>query len=142
VDSSSEVLRSNIEKFPQYSFQCFDVCGSVFPFNNNEFDNIILAAFIEHIDNPKVMMTEAKRVLKPDGLIVITTPSKWGGFVHEMCSNMGLLSHEAAEEHKGFVNLDKMKEVVRSTGLSVDHYEPFQLGLNQLFLLKKGEAHE
>lgn len=46
------------------------------PFENNYFDIIIASEILEHIPNDIRAISEMYRVLKPDGKIVITIPSK------------------------------------------------------------------
>jgi 2-polyprenyl-3-methyl-5-hydroxy-6-metoxy-1,4-benzoquinol methylase len=46
-----------------------------FPLNDNSLDVITINHVIEHIHNYKNLMQECKRVLKPGGLLVITTPN-------------------------------------------------------------------
>ena len=43
------------------------------PFKDNEFDIIIMYSVVEHIHNPGNIFTEAKRILKPGGKIIIIT---------------------------------------------------------------------
>ncbi len=45
------------------------------PFNDNEFDIVILADVLEHITNPEVAVNETERVCKEKGVIVVTLPS-------------------------------------------------------------------
>ncbi len=44
-------------------------------FPDNYFDVIILAQVIEHIVNPDTLLREIKRILRPDGMVYITTPN-------------------------------------------------------------------
>lgn len=46
------------------------------PFPSEEFDFAIMADVIEHLDEPKVALAEAARVLRRDGALIVTTP-KW-----------------------------------------------------------------
>lgn len=46
------------------------------PFKPNYFDYILASEIIEHLSSPKKMLTEIKRVLKPKGQAIITTPVK------------------------------------------------------------------
>lgn len=46
------------------------------PFKDNTFDKVSCSETIEHIPNWKKAAKEMKRVLKKDGLLVITTPNK------------------------------------------------------------------
>lgn len=45
------------------------------PYDSNHFDIVILTEVIEHLTFPQMMVSEIARILKPDGLLVITTPN-------------------------------------------------------------------
>lgn len=49
------------------------------PFRSNTFDLVISSETIEHVLNPDIFLKEIYRVLKPGGIILITTPnlSSW-----------------------------------------------------------------
>ncbi len=40
-------------------------------FKNNEFDAVILVYALHHMNNPNVVLKKIKRVIKPDGRVVI-----------------------------------------------------------------------
>ena len=46
------------------------------PFPPKKFDVAVMADVIEHLDEPDSALEEATRVLKPDGVLIVTTP-KW-----------------------------------------------------------------
>ena len=48
------------------------------PFPDDAFDCVVLADVIEHIDAPDAVMSEAHRVLRPGGQVLITTPRRQG----------------------------------------------------------------
>jgi ubiquinone/menaquinone biosynthesis C-methylase UbiE len=54
--------------------------GENIPFENESFENIICTEVIEHIPNPEKIISEMHRVLKPNGLAIITLP--WSARVH------------------------------------------------------------
>lgn len=43
---------------------------------DDSFDVVIALQVIEHVQNPEHLLKEAKRILKPDGLLIISTPDK------------------------------------------------------------------
>lgn len=45
-------------------------------FKDNFFDLVISFETIEHIKNPEIFLAEIKRVLKKDGILIISTPNK------------------------------------------------------------------
>jgi 2-polyprenyl-3-methyl-5-hydroxy-6-metoxy-1,4-benzoquinol methylase len=47
-----------------------------FPYTNNEFNLVVMTEVIEHLTgNPRVYLDEIRRVLKPNGFLLITTPN-------------------------------------------------------------------
>ncbi len=59
---------------PNLSFQV----GSAekIPIENNTADIVVSFETIEHLDNHDEMLLEIKRILKPDGMLIISTPDK------------------------------------------------------------------
>lgn len=48
------------------------------PFADASFDTVLSNEVLEHVPEPGEMMAEAARVLKPGGMLVLTTPQTWG----------------------------------------------------------------
>jgi len=46
------------------------------PVKSSSYDYVLASEIIEHLDQPKKMLIEIKRVLKPKGIVIITTPVK------------------------------------------------------------------
>lgn len=53
-----------------------DIVASVYelPFGDDSFDMVLCMVVMEHLEDPKKAITEMKRVLKPGGLILVSTP--------------------------------------------------------------------
>ena len=59
-----------------FSYQHFNVENDPFPYVDAEFDVVIFAEIIEHLLNdPCKVIREIKRVLKPGGTLILTTPN-------------------------------------------------------------------
>ena len=88
------------------------------PLPDNSFDVITMLAVIEHIDISKIilLLTDLKRILKKDGILVITTPAKWTDKLLELMAHLRLVSPEEIHEHKdcfSHVMLRKLLEEAR-----------------------------
>ncbi len=62
------------------SFECqidlFDAEADPFPYPGNHFDTVLCCEILEHlIHDPMRMMSEIHRVLKPGGVVLLTTPN-------------------------------------------------------------------
>lgn len=55
------------------------------PFKNNSFEGVHCAHVIEHLfpEDAHKMLKEISRVLKKDGILVISTPIMWSGFYND-----------------------------------------------------------
>jgi ubiquinone/menaquinone biosynthesis C-methylase UbiE len=73
-DLSEDALNIAKEKNPQANF--FKEIAYKFQFSDNFFDFIVSSDVIEHVKEPKRMLKEIKRVLKPGGIAVLGTPIK------------------------------------------------------------------
>lgn len=69
-------LGSDELKSEKFAFQHFNVENDEFPYQDGEFDLVIFAEIIEHLLNdPCKVLREIKRVLKPNGVMILTTPN-------------------------------------------------------------------
>lgn len=76
VEPSQDGIRFCREMFKRHQFRgTFEISeGYTFNFPDNHFDHIVLADVIEHLQHPDLMLRELKRLLKPGGYLVVTTP--------------------------------------------------------------------
>lgn len=47
------------------------------PFPNNQFNLVVMAWVVEHLNDPKTAFSEIFRVLKPKGKLIFLTPNAW-----------------------------------------------------------------
>lgn len=73
-----DLIPERIDRIPDGIYRR-SVAGSAteLPFDDNFFDAIVAGEFIEHVDDPDLLTTfrEFRRVLKPTGTILLTTPN-------------------------------------------------------------------
>lgn len=69
-------LGSGETKSEHFAYQHFNIEKDAFPYSDGEFDLVIFAEIIEHLLNdPCKVLREIKRVLKPNGTLILTTPN-------------------------------------------------------------------
>jgi hypothetical protein len=73
------------------------------PFRDSCIDQIISAEIVEHVSRPELMLNEIRRVLVPDGEVVITTPNErsiWG--IYELLWDLFGRGRNYGETHLRF----------------------------------------
>lgn len=92
------------------------------PFKNNFFDVVTMLAVFEHIqpDNLKRILKEIRRVLKPDGRFILTTPCPWSNKLLLIMSKFRLVSQEEIAEHKKYYPLRSVLNRLIEAGFSND----------------------
>ena len=51
--------------------------GKTFPFSDGEFDAVLTSEVLEHVFNPDEFLSEINRVLRDDGVLLLTVPFVW-----------------------------------------------------------------
>jgi ubiquinone/menaquinone biosynthesis C-methylase UbiE len=69
-DYSSEMLKIARENYPNYSFTQAD--AEALSIQNDSFDIVILNYLLLHVSNQNKVLTEANRILKPEGKLAFT----------------------------------------------------------------------
>ncbi len=71
------------------------------PFDDGFFEVVTLLAVVEHLD-PSLMaklFKEVYRVLKPGGMVILTTPAAWSDGLLKFMARINLVSAEEIHEH-------------------------------------------
>lgn len=69
-------LNNGEKRSEQFTYQHFNIENDRFPYNDAKFDLVIFAEIVEHLLNdPCKVLREIKRVLKPNGTLILTTPN-------------------------------------------------------------------
>lgn len=107
--------------------------GGELPFEDNFFDAVTMLAVFEHIEQSMLpsMMREIKRVLKPGGAFIMTTPCPWADKLLRIMARIKLVSQEGMDEHKGAYSHDDLRSYLQKGGFLE---EKMRFGYFELFL--------
>jgi SAM-dependent methyltransferase len=113
----------------------YDVqAGRELPFPADHFDAVTMLAVFEHIE-PAVLgrlLREVRRVLKPGGVFVMTTPAHWTDGLLKLLARLGLVSPMEIDEHKGSYSHSDIASVIKEAEFAADRVRLgyFELGAN------------
>lgn len=111
------------------------------PFEDGSLDLITSLAVIEHVDDPKIVLREARRCLSADGRLIVTTPSRRGIRLHEWLVHTGLVKDVEVDEHRDFgMSAELLDSWAKEAGLVVEECRTFELGLNVILVARRGPA--
>jgi SAM-dependent methyltransferase len=125
IDSEVEELEyKNILTYP-FSLQ------KSLPFEPFCFDIVTMLAVLEHLSYPVEILKEIKRVMRPGGVLLITTPSPRARPVLEFLSyRLHLVSEKEIRDHKKYYDRQALQELLAAAGLSLEKHQYFQMGFN------------
>ncbi len=113
------------------------------PFDDKVFDMVTMLAVLEHLDKPINICSEIMRILKHNGKLVLTVPSKFSKPILEFLAfKMRLINSKEVIEHKKYYDLYELNKLVaRVDGLMITQHKYFQFGMNNFcVIVKVGEC--
>lgn len=90
------------------------------PFGDDFFDVVTMLAVFEHLERERLpgVFREIWRVLKPDGMYILTTPAAWTDRLLRIMSKARLVSPEEIMEHKGAYTPRELRNIIKDAGFS------------------------
>jgi SAM-dependent methyltransferase len=76
IDLSPEAAAAASANYPGGNITFMAADARRLPFANQSFDLVVAFEVIEHLDNPRELLAEARRLLAPGGQLVVSTPNK------------------------------------------------------------------
>jgi 2-polyprenyl-3-methyl-5-hydroxy-6-metoxy-1,4-benzoquinol methylase len=134
IDIHGDNFTNNNIKFINYDNNLNKIDIEV---KNEKFDIIILAAVIEHLDNPEEIIKYLKKFLNQDGYFFLTAPSIYSkGILEFMAFKIGIINAKLVREHKRYYNKKQYIELAKKAECSLINFKYFLLGMNTLAILK------
>jgi 2-polyprenyl-3-methyl-5-hydroxy-6-metoxy-1,4-benzoquinol methylase len=99
-----------------------DICRT--EFEDGTFEFIVSSEVIEHVPEPRKAIAELSRILKPGGILVLSTPNKLWHFAITLANKLGARPYEGYENWVGYRELRRW---VEEEGLVVETHIGFHL---------------
>lgn len=104
------------------------------PFDDNFVDVVTMLAVVEHLnpDSLSKLFKDIYRILKPEGVVVITTPAPWSDRLLEWMALSRLVSEEEIREHAFVYTLPLLGWYFGRAGFPMEkiHFGYFELMFN------------
>ena len=108
--------------------------GGRLPFASGHFDVVTMLAVFEHIEPLplEALLAEVRRVLRPGGIFVMTTPAHWTGPLLAFLTRVGMVSGDEIEEHQGSYGRVEIRAALARAGFATDGIRTgfFEAGMN------------
>jgi len=111
-----------------------DLRGSL-PFDDGQFDHVVMLAVFEHLVQPEFVVREAFRILVPGGSLIMTWPAAMVDPILNVLHTLRLVSDEMeSDEHQKRIPVSEVQRLLERVGFREFHHEKFELGLNNLMV--------
>lgn len=114
VDLNAEYANAACNQQKQVQFVCGD--ATHLPFEDRSFDAVTMFDLLEHVPDHKQAISEALRVLKPNGCLLVSTPNEnwrfpYYSFMKPYCPSESEIMAEWGHVRRGYT-LDELKALI------------------------------
>ena len=99
------------------------------PFKEESFESVSIVASLNYFDQPKRVLSEAARVLKPGGILILT-------LINPVIGRIWHVFREPWAKYPGF-SFSQLQSFTDGTALRYTRRSTFMLGANCLYIYKK-----
>jgi SAM-dependent methyltransferase len=98
----------NVDFCKKRQLKAYIMKPNIIPFRDETFDTVLLDNVLEHIKKPSLLFKEIRRVLKPDGLLLIGVP--------------GIKGYQSDDDHKVFYDEKKLYALAQKNHFNINHF--------------------
>ena len=110
------------------------------PLKDDSLDAVFSLATLEHLDEPDLHLREIYRTLKPEGTLLLTTPSPRGKPVLEFLAyRLKIIDRREIEDHRQYFSSTMLETSLEHAGFppSAISARTFQFGMNNIVIACK-----
>ncbi|HEY5656737.1 MAG TPA: methyltransferase domain-containing protein [Myxococcota bacterium] len=100
------------------------------PFADASFDTVTILAALNYFERPEAVLREVRRVLKPDGRLLIS-------LLHKGASRLWHAVRERHSTPRPALDAAELDACLRAAGLRVTSRRSFMLGLNTIYCIER-----
>jgi len=96
----------------------FHIDGESLPFDDGEFQKVVIVDFLEHIPHDTAFMREVHRVLKPGGTLVLNAPLTRDGWLMKFRARLGLTEELHGHLRPGY-SIEEFESLTERAGFEI-----------------------
>lgn len=135
VDVHKKAIDYGKKRYKNLKLICSDAHS--LPFSNGSFDVIICAEVLEHVENPKKVLKEIKRVLSKDGIAIIEMDT--GNFLFRLVWYWWTHLRRGVwrNSHIHTFNTKILEDMIKHSGFNIKQKKVFNYSMAVIFKLSK-----
>jgi ubiquinone/menaquinone biosynthesis C-methylase UbiE len=136
VKSSIDYARKKFKKNKKMKFLLAD--GLNLPFGANSFEAVFALEVVEHCSSPQKLFSEAKRVLKPGGYLIVLVPTD--NFLFKILWWIVLKTWGKHWRHthiQSFNSKNSISLIIKNAGFEIEKDKKFLLGMLEVVKARK-----
>jgi ubiquinone/menaquinone biosynthesis C-methylase UbiE len=114
VDISPKMIEECQNRYPDMNFKISS--GELIPFEDSTFDCVVMCCVLHHLHTPETFFTEAKRILKPGGVLIVGDP--WMPIIARQVTNFIVAPLLKAGDNKIFTH-KRFKSFFTDNGFTI-----------------------
>lgn len=109
------------------------------PLESGSADCVTMMAVLEHLEAAHDTLGECHRIIKPGGLILMTTPAPISKPILEFLSfRLNIVSRDEILDHKHYYSKAELRDMLQECGFERVEVRSFEFGLNNFVVGYKG----
>lgn len=131
IDIYEKGIKEGKKYYPKIKFQVSD--AHKIPYKNESFNIITCTEVLEHVDDPKTVLLEIRRVLKKDGFAIIELDS--GSLLFSLIWYIWIKTKGKIwnESHLHSFNVKKLEKLIISCNFKIQGRKKFNFGMAMMF---------
>lgn len=97
------------------------VLGATIPFRDAEFDRIVIVDYLEHVENDRSFIKEIRRILKPEGRLIINVPHAIPSILNNLRNVLGQTDERHGHVRPGYT-LTSLEQLLTGEFKITDSY--------------------